>query len=135
MTYLCCIEKSWPLAKDNEKLQWEERALLLPKCQHEIQKKVCRSWCFSCCYVLIWCGAWKGLPRRHNCKESACQCRRCKRHGFDPWFGKIPWNRKWHPLQYSCLENSMDRGARQAIWGHKGSDMDWACTPRSWKCR
>ena len=23
-------------------------------------------------------------------KESACQCRRCKRCGFDPWVGKIP---------------------------------------------
>ena len=23
--------------------------------------------------------------------------------------GKIPWSRKWQPLQYSCLENSMDR--------------------------
>ena len=27
-------------------------------------------------------------------KESACQCRR---HRFDPWLGKIPWNRKWRP--------------------------------------
>ena len=27
-------------------------------------------------------------------KESACQCRR---HGFDPWVGKIPWTRKWQP--------------------------------------
>ena len=27
---------------------------------------------------------------------------------------KIPWNRKCNPLQYSCLENSMDRGAWQA---------------------
>ena len=25
-------------------------------------------------------------------KESVCQCRRC---GFDPWVGKIPWRRKW----------------------------------------
>ena len=25
-------------------------------------------------------------------KECACQCRR---HGFDPWVGKIPWRRKW----------------------------------------
>ena len=33
-----------------------------------------------------------------SCKESTCQCRRCKRHGFDPWVGKIPWWRKWHPL-------------------------------------
>ena len=23
-------------------------------------------------------------------KESACQCRRCMRHRFDPWIGKIP---------------------------------------------
>ena len=28
----------------------------------------------------------------------------------DPWVGKIPWRRKWQPNQYSCLENSMDRG-------------------------
>ena len=26
-----------------------------------------------------------------------CQCRRCKRHRFDPWVGKIPWRRKWEP--------------------------------------
>ena len=30
-------------------------------------------------------------------KESACQSRRCKRHGFSPWIGKIPWSRKWQP--------------------------------------
>ena len=28
-------------------------------------------------------------------KESACQCRRCKRRRFDPWVGKIPQRRKW----------------------------------------
>jgi len=28
---------------------------------------------------------------------SACQCRRCKRHGFHPWVGKIPWRKKWQP--------------------------------------
>ena len=27
-------------------------------------------------------------------EESTCQCRR---HGFDPWVGKIPWRRKWQP--------------------------------------
>ena len=29
-------------------------------------------------------------------KEPACQCRRHKRHGFNPWVRKIPW-RKWQP--------------------------------------
>ena len=46
-------------------------------------------------------------------KESTCQCRRCKQSMFDLWDEKIPWRRKWQPLQYSCLENSMDRGAWQ----------------------
>ena len=30
------------------------------------------------------------------------------RPGFDPWVGKIPWEGKGYPLQYSGLENSMD---------------------------
>ena len=30
-------------------------------------------------------------------KQPACQCRRCKRHRFDPWVGKVPWRRKWQP--------------------------------------
>ena len=32
---------------------------------------------------------------------------------FNPWVRKIPWRRAWE-LQYSCLENSMNRGAWQA---------------------
>ena len=38
-----------------------------------------------------------GFPRWCSGKESACQCRKCKRWGFDPWVGKIPWRRKWQP--------------------------------------
>ena len=30
-------------------------------------------------------------------KESACQCRRCWRPGFDPWVRKIPWREEWLP--------------------------------------
>ena len=30
-------------------------------------------------------------------KESACRCRKRRRHGFDHWVGKIPWRRKWQP--------------------------------------
>ena len=32
---------------------------------------------------------------------------------FDPWVGNSPCRREWL-LQYSCLENSIDRGAWQA---------------------
>ena len=55
-----------------------------------------------------------GFPGGTIDKEPACQCRRHQRDRFDPWVGKIPWRRHGSPLQYSCLENPVDRGARQA---------------------
>ena len=45
-------------------------------------------------------------PGWHSGKESACQCRRCKKCGFNP----SPGEGNGNPLQYSSLENSMDRG-------------------------
>ena len=36
-------------------------------------------------------------PRWASDKEPACQCRRHKRHGFEPWVRKISWRRKWQP--------------------------------------
>ena len=36
-----------------------------------------------------------GFPDSSVDKESTCQCRRCKRLGFDPWVRKIPWRRTW----------------------------------------
>ena len=37
---------------------------------------------------------YPGLPWWFSDKESTCQCRR---HGFDPRVGNIPWSRKWQP--------------------------------------
>ena len=50
----------------------------------------------------------KGLPRWPSGKESACQCRRHRRSlgGEYPLEEEIS-----NPLQYSCLENPMDREA------------------------
>jgi len=38
-----------------------------------------------------------GFPGGAGGKESACQCRRHKRCGFDPWVGKVPSRRAWQP--------------------------------------
>ena len=38
-----------------------------------------------------------GLPGGLVVKNPPTKCWRNKRHGFDPWIGKIPWNRKWQP--------------------------------------
>ena len=45
----------------------------------------------QCVYKLL------GFPGGTGGKENACQCRRHKRCGFDPWVGKIPWRRVWQP--------------------------------------
>ena len=38
-----------------------------------------------------------GFPGGASAKETAHQCRRCKRHEFNPWVGKIPWRRARQP--------------------------------------
>ena len=49
------------------------------------------------CFQIPWCQVIWGFPDGTSCKESACQCRRPKRQGFDPWVGKIPWRRAQQP--------------------------------------
>ena len=45
--------------------------------------------------------SYGGLPRW--CRRSVCQCRRCQRHRFNPWVGKIPWSRKRQPAPVFLL--------------------------------
>ena len=52
-------------------------------------------------------------------KELTCQCRRFKRHGFNPWVGKIPWKREWQPT--SAFLTGKSNGQRSLVgyspWG------------------
>ena len=54
-----------------------------------------------------------GLPQWLRGKESACSAAATGETGLMPGSGRSPGGRHGNPLQYSCLENSMDRGA----WG------------------
>ena len=47
-----------------------------------------------------------GFPGGAIGKEPACQCRRHKRHGFDPWVRKMPWRRTWEPAPVFVLRES-----------------------------
>ena len=72
----------------------------------------------------------KGFPGGASGKESACQCRRHKRCGFNPQVRKIPRKRAWQrSLQYSCLENSMDRGAWRATVHRSAKSQTQLSTP------
>ena len=66
-----------------------------------------------------------GFPAGARGKESACQCRKCRRrHRFDPSVGKILWKRKWHPTP--VLLPGKSHGPRNLAgyspWGHKELD-------------
>ena len=61
-----------------------------------------------------WLSDWTelkhGLLRWLRGKESACQCRRPGDAGSIPESGRFPGEGNGNQLQYSCLENPIDRG-------------------------
>ena len=56
-------------------------------------------------------------------KEHACQCRRWRDIGLIPGSGRSSGNA--YPLQYSCLENPVDRGAWWAIVHRITKSQTW----------
>ena len=53
-----------------------------------------------------------GFPGGSDSKKSACNAEDL---GLIPGLGRSPGEGNGNPLQYSCRENSMDRGAWRAI--------------------
>ena len=62
-----------------------------------------------------------GLPLWLSGKESACSAGDAGGTGSTPEWGRSPGEGSGPPLQYSCLENPMDRGA---WWdtGHRAAE-------------
>ena len=72
--------------------------------------------------VRRWTGSWiRIFPYSSISKECAC-------NGGDPGLipgsGRLPGGGIDNPLQYSCLEHSMDRGAWQAIVHGVAKELD-----------
>ena len=53
-------------------------------------------------------------------KEPTCKCRWCRRHGFDPWVGKVSWWRAWQPTSVFLLGESH---GQRSLAGHS----PWGC--------
>ena len=101
-----------------------QRAFELSPCPGCCQYRCTEHWA-ACVFVncnFVWI---LGLPRGRSHKESACQCRRHKRWGFDPWARKIPWSRKRQPT--SLFLPGKYHGQRSlsgySPWDHKDSDV------------
>ena len=81
---------------------WIVRILSIPKIQN-----------YNINFRLPWCLSWKRIPLQ------------CRRPGFDPWVGKIPWWRAWQPTPVFLPGESpwTEESGRLLSWGHKESDM------------
>ena len=67
----------------------------------------------------------KGLPRWLSGKQSDCNA---GDSGSTPGSGTSPGERNGSPLQYSCLENAMDRGAWWAAIHEFTKSQSWLST-------
>ena len=63
-------------------------------------------------------------------KEPACQCRRCKRPGFDPCIGNNLRRRTWQPIPVFLSGESHGQRSLEGYspWGRKESDTTEATT-------
>ena len=90
---------------------------VLSDCEHTImwERMEEAGLCF-CCPL-----QFRDFPGGTSGKESTCQCRRCKRHSFDPLVEKIPWRRVMQSTPVSLLGEPY--GQRSLAWsGPKESE-------------
>ena len=67
-----------------------------------------------------------GFPSDTSSKQHACEWKRQKRHGFNPWIGKMPWKRV---RQHTPLFLPGDSHGQKSLWGYRGSQrvrQDWS---------
>ena len=79
-------------------------------------------------YLNVFC-CIMGFPSGADGKESTCQGRRHRRHGFDPWVGKSPWSRKWQPTPVLLPgkfhgQRSLARATVTESQGHRITESD-----------
>ena len=64
------------------------------------------------------------LHRGTGGKEPACQCKKHKSLGFNPWDRMIPWRRAWQltPVFLPGKSHEQRSLVGYSPWGHKESD-------------
>ena len=60
-------------------------------------------------------------------------CLQCRRPGFSPWFGKMPWRREWQsiPVFLPGKFHGQSSLVGYSPWGHKESDWTEQLTHRA----
>ena len=68
---------------------------------------------------------WEGFPVGFVVAHTVKKFLKCRRAGFSPQVGKIPWRRKWedHPVFLPGESHGQRSLVSYGSWGHKESDM------------
>ena len=76
-------------------------------------------------------GALQAVDRKNNRYYLRPELLACRRPGFEPWVGKIPWRREWLPTPVLLPGDS--HGQRSlvgySLWGRRESDTTEQLTP------
>ena len=71
----------------------------------------------------------RGFPGGTSGKEPACQRRRRKRWGFNPWVGKIPWRRAWQSIAVFLLGESLGQRSLEGYSPQGRKELDTTEVP------
>ena len=143
-TYICTeLPMNWCcVATGQETIRSQGRGLEQPFPQHREREQALLtpwSWISSlqncerihfCCLSHSVCDPLLRQPQ--DCAsgiEPTCQCRKHKRHRFDPWVGKIPWRRAWQltPVFLPGESHGLRNLVGYSPWGCKESDTTEVC--------
>ena len=137
-----------------ERLNWAKLQVCettrVPGCDHScaFREEVAGS-LGRCCVENKWWGLHRqGFPS--GWAVNCLRCRRCRRHGFDPWVGKTAWRRAWQPTPVFLPGESpwteepggLQSMGLQRVW-HNWSDwarthaqarLEWKRMGRGWAC-
>ena len=80
-------------------------------------------------------GTWRRSSQGASGKESTCQGRSCRKHGFRPWMGQIPWGREWQstPVFFPGKSHGQRSRVGCSPWGHTELDTTKWLTTHAWE--
>ena len=83
-----------------------------------------------CVFEFKICLSWVVFPSGAVVKNPPANARDARNMGLIPGLGRSPGEENGNPLQYSCLETSMDRGAWRAVTHGVTKSQMWLSSSR-----
>ena len=121
--------RAWQTTVRRVAKSWTQLNATWHACSHTKNRRYIRT------LIAVQIQEWVGFPGGTSGKEPDCQCRRHKRCRFNHWVGRSARGGHGNLLQYSFLENPMDRGAWWATVQRVTKSWTWLMQLSTLACR